>query len=110
MPYVNDFFSAFTTQRLSATDVYLPLDAAAHADLLRFTTDGNYTYASLVDDTTMETVIIHNDHGTLIMERGREGTPAVAHPPGTCIHTVSPTIIAAIKDLICNWECCKNSK
>lgn len=107
MPYANDFFSASLTKRLDADGVYLPVCAEAQADLLHFISDGSYTYASIVNDTTMETVIIRNDHGTLLLERGREGTKAVAHPPGACVKTVSPTIIAAIKDLICTWECCK---
>lgn len=107
MPYTNDYFSAHLTQRLDAAGVYLPVCDTARADLLHFIPDGSYTYASLVNDTDMETVIIRNDHGTLLLERGREGTTALNHPPGTCIRTVSPTVIAAIKDVICNWECCK---
>lgn len=107
MPYANDYFSAYTTQRLDADSVYLPVCEEARTDLLHFIPDGSYTYASLVNDAAMESVIIRNDHGTLLLERGREGTAAVAHPPGTCIRTVSPTIIAAIKDMICNWECCE---
>lgn len=107
MSYTNDYFSAYLIERLSADSVYLPVCDAARADLLHFIPDGNYTYASLVNDTTMESIIIRNDHGTLLLERGREGTAAISHPPGTCVRTVSPTVIAAIKDLICNWKCCE---
>lgn len=108
MPFANDFFSACLTARIDADSVYLPLSPDAKADLLRIIPQGSYTYASLVNDSAMETVLIRNDHGTLLTERGFEGTSPVAHPPGTCVRTVSPTIIAAIKDLICTWECCKS--
>lgn len=107
MPFANDFFSAHLTQRLDASDVYIPVCEAARNDLLHFIPNGSYTYASLVSDSAMETVIIRNDHGTLLLERGREGTTAASHPPGTCVRTVSPTIVAVIKDMICNWECCE---
>lgn len=107
MLYANDYFTAHLMQRLDADSVYIPVCDEARADLLHFIPDGSYTYASLVNDTAMESVIIRNDHGTLLLERGREGTAAISHPPGTCVRTVSPTIIAAIKDMICNWKCCE---
>lgn len=107
MSYTNDYFAANLTQRLDSSGIYLPITDDARADLIHFIPDGSYTYASLVNDTAMETVIIRNDHGTLLLERGWDGTTALNHPPGTCLRTVSPTIIAAIKDLICNWKCCE---
>lgn len=107
MPYANDYFQAYLESKITATDAHLPVCAEAKADLLRFIPNGSYTYASLVDDTNMETVIIRNEYGELILERGIEDTTPVAHPLGTCVRTVSPTAIAAIKDLICNWKCCE---
>lgn len=107
MPYANDFFAAYLTDRLDASGIYIPITEEARTDLLHFIGNDEYTYASLVNDTMMETVIIRNDHGTLILERGREGTKALSHPPGTCVRTVSPTIVAVIKDMLCNWKCCE---
>lgn len=106
MPYANDFFSATLSRRISETDNYLPVCEAARTDLLRFIPNGSYTYASLVDDSGMETVALRNEYGTIIMERGYGGTTAAAHPVGTCVRTVSPTIVEVIKDLVCNWKCC----
>lgn len=107
MAYANDYFKAQLISRLAADSAYLPVCDEARADLLRFIPDGGYTYATLMNDATMETVIIRNDHGTLLLERGVGETTAVAHPPGTCVHTVSPTVVAVIKDLICTWKCCE---
>lgn len=108
MPMRNEFFSAYTSCRIGPGDTLLPLHADARADLLALLSEeDDYIYLSLVNDVGMETVKVKNDHGTLLMERGVEGTTDGTHPPATCVHAVSPTVVAIIKDLVCNYECCE---
>lgn len=106
MPLKNEFFSAYTTAPMSAGDRSLPVCPEARDDLLGVLASGDYIYLSIIDDIHFETVKVVNDHGSLILERGVEGTIAVAHPDGACVKSVSPTVIAAIKDLVCNYQCC----
>ncbi len=107
MPLVSDYFSAMINAKLEATDVYLPLDEAAKADLLKILADPKaYTYLTLKGEQHFETVKVINQQSTLILERAREGTKAVLHHFGTCISTVSPTVLAVIKDLVCNFDAC----
>lgn len=106
--YKNEYFTAFTNEKLEATDQYLPLNAAAAADLRMLLTEpDDYIYLSLKSDTDFETVKVRNEQGTLLMERGVEGTTPVAMPYGTCVVAVSPSVIAAVKDLVCNHKCCE---
>ena len=106
--YKNEYFSATLNNRLEATDQYLPLHRAAEADLKALLADpDDYIYMSLKSDTDMETVKVRNEHGTLIMERGVEGTTPTTMPFGTCVVSISPTVIAAIKDMVCNYQCCE---
>lgn len=107
MPLKSEFFSAYTTEALPADSRYLPVCASAEADLLALLGDGGYAYLSIVDDASFETVKVTSDHGTLLIDRGCEGTQAVKHPSGACVKSVSPTVVAAIKDLICNYSCCE---
>lgn len=103
----NEYFSASLNAKLEATDVYLPISDAAAADLKALLTEPDqYMYLTLKDDTNFETVKVRNERGTLMLERGIEGTTATTHPFGTCIVSVSPTVVALVKDLICNYECC----
>lgn len=104
----NEYFSASLITKIEATDVYLPLSMSAEADLKALLeTPDAYVYLTLKDDLYLETVKVKNVQGTLMMERGVEGTVATSHPYGTCVAAVSPTIVALIKDLICNYECCE---
>lgn len=102
-------FSGFLNNRLEATDVYLPLCEASRADLLNILAEENsYIYLTLRGDTQMETVRARAEGGYVIIDRGLEGTTAVLHHHGTCVSSVSPTVIAVIKDLICNYSCCED--
>ena len=108
MALVTEYFSAFTPEKVEATDVYLPLSDSAKADLLALLDDeSKYIFLSLKDEVNLETVKVKASGGLLIMERGLEGTEAVLHPLDTCVSSVSPTLIATMKDLICNYECCE---
>lgn len=104
-----DFFTAYLNEKLEANEVYLPLNDSAYADLLsNLLNSADYTYLSLRGDTNFETVSVRNDGGTLVLTRGLSGTTAVTHHYGTCVSTISPTVIAAIKDLHCNYSCCED--
>lgn len=103
---VSEYFSAYTSDIMQAGDNYLPLCRAAESDLVKLLGEDGYTFLTILDDTNMEAVKVTNDHGTLVVERGLEGTKAVAHPAGACVKSVSPAILAAIKDLVCNYDCC----
>lgn len=104
-----DYFSAFTCSAIEATDVELPLPSAAKADLLNMLSKpDDYIYLTIRGDVHLETVCVKNNAGYLVMDRGLEGTQAVKHHTGSCVSSVSPTVIATIKDLICNWSCCKD--
>lgn len=106
--FKNKYFATFLIRKLEASDLDLPIVEKAKADLLDLLSgEDDYTYLSIVGDTDMETVKVRNDHGTLLLERGIGGTKPQAFAYGACIRTVSPTIIAAIKDLVCNYTCCE---
>ena len=109
MPMKTEYFSAFLSERLEATDVYLPLSRPAEADLVSLLPGkDDYIFLTLKGDVHMETVKARNENGTLIIERGVEGTEAVLHHYGTCVVSVSPTVVAVMKDLICNYSCCED--
>lgn len=108
MPYKNEYFSAMLNEKLEKDAVYLPVNEAVKADLVALLKEeDDYIYLAIRSDTTYETVKVRNEAGTLLIERGVEGTTAVLHPYGSCIISVSPTVIAAIKDLVCNHNCCE---
>lgn len=108
MALVTEFFSAYTSEKLEATDTYLPLSEGAKADLVTLLTgEDKYIYLTLKDEVNIETVRASYEGGLILLERGLEGTTAILHPLGTCVTAVSPTIMAAIKDLICNYQCCE---
>jgi hypothetical protein len=108
MALVTEFFSASTSEKMEATDVYLPLSESAKADLLTLLgNEGKYVFLTLKDEVNLETVKATVSGDTIILERGLEGTEAVLHPLGTCVVSVSPTIMAAIKDMVCNYQCCE---
>ena len=108
MAYKNEYFSAMLNGKLDKDAVHLPVSEAVAADLLALLTDKeSYIYLTIKGDTTFETVKARNEDGTLLLERGVEGTTAVLHPYGSCIVSVSPTVIAAIKDLVCSHNCCE---
>lgn len=102
------FFAARLCDRLEASEVHLPLTSAATADLLdTLKNEDDYNYLSLKGDVEYEVVKVRNESGTLLIERGQEGTTPVLHHHGTCVSTVSPLTVAVIKDMVCNHECCE---
>lgn len=102
MSYVTDVFQAYTANSMEATDVYLPLSSEAATDLGKILSeDGAYTYLTLKDNVSVETVKAYAENGYIILCRGLGGTTAVKHPFGTCVTSVSPTVAQVIKDLVC---------
>lgn len=101
-----EFFSASLIDKINPDDVFLPLGEGAKADLLNILKGGKYIYLSVRSEYAHETVRVRNEAGTLIMDRGIEGTEPAKHHIGTCVSSISPTVVAMIKDLICNYDCC----
>lgn len=109
MAYKNEMFSAMTQCVMLPEDAAIPLSPAAENDLMALLSeDGDYTFASLRSDTKYEAVRIQNNDGLLVVTRGIAGTQAEKHPFGTCVSLAQPAVIAAVKDLICNFNCCED--
>ena len=107
MSYVTDVFQAYTSKVMEASDVYLPLSKEAETDLAKIlSTSGSYTYLTLKDNASVETVKAYAENGYIILCRGLGGTTATKHPFGTCVTSVSPTVAQVIRDLVC----CSNSE
>lgn len=107
MSYVTELFSAGLVSALEADAVTLPVSDAARADLVKLLSeDGSYTYASIRSDSTFETVKLYLATGALVMDRAQEGTAAVKHPCGSLVCLISPTIMAALKSVVCEYDCC----
>lgn len=103
-------FSAYLTDKLEASSVYLPLSVDAEADLIALlAADDDYIFLSISDDVSYEVVRCRNTNGTLLIERGLENTEAVTHGVGACVSSVSPLIVSVIKDLVCGYSCCEES-
>lgn len=110
MSYKNEIFTAQLAGTMQKDDRALPLLPGALNDLKALLSDdGDYTFASIRSDAKYEAVKIMNVDGLLVVERGIEGTEAVRHPFGSCITLVQPALVAAIKDLICTYDCCADS-
>ena len=102
-------FGAFLNDRMEADSSYLPLCAEATADLLNLLTEADdYIFLSISDDQSYEVVKCRNEGGTLLVERGMEGTTASLHGFGACVSAVSPLHIAVMKDIACNYNCCED--
>lgn len=109
MSYITESFSAGLTQTMETDAVTLPVSASALADLTKLLdADGAYTFASIKSDATFETVKLYLSAGTLVVDRAQEGTEAVKHPCGSVVCLVSPTIVAALKALVCEYDCCED--
>ena len=97
MAFVTESFQAYTSAVMNAEDVHLPLATAAYADLLALlNTSGSYTFLTLRDGSYMETVKAYASGGYVLLERGQGGTTARKFSYGTCVTTVSPTIVESI--------------
>lgn len=110
MGYVTEEFGAVLNQSMDKDALSLPVSASVRADLAALLQkDGDYTYATLRSDSTYETIRLSMVAGELVVQRAVEGTEAVKHPCGTTVCLVSPTTVAAIKALICEYDCCEET-
>ena len=102
-------FGARLNDRLDAGDNHLPMAYDATADLLSLLSEeDDYIYLSINDEVSYEVVKCRNEGGTLLIERGMEGTTDRLHGFGACVSAVSPLHIAVMKDLVCNYNCCED--
>ena len=102
-------FGCYLTDRLEADASHLPVSQAATADLLALLSEADdYIYLAIADDQSYEVVRCRNEGGTLLLDRGIEGTTASLHGFGACVSSVSPLFVAVVKDLVCNYNCCED--
>lgn len=108
MSYVSELFDATLIAKLPADGVTLPISSDAKADLLALLEDtDNYTLMAIKSDQTYEVVRAKASGNSILITRALEGTAAVEHPMGACVALVSPLTLAAIKELVCNYDCCQ---
>ena len=109
MSLKNETFEAITTTAISSDDTYLPLVTAAESDLKTLLSDdGAYIFLAVADCSSYEVVKVTVKADVLTMERGQGGTCAVAHGCGARVFAPSPLLVATVKDLICNYDCCED--
>lgn len=108
MPYVTEPFQAFLSATLDYCDTHLPLSDNAHADLLKLLKEeGSYTFLSLRDDVHFETVKAYARNGCFILiDRGLVGTMPAKFSFGTCVSTLSPTAVAAMRAMLDETALC----
>lgn len=101
-PYAG--FISNLTDKLVDVDTDLPIHEQHLAMLRQRISNGKYTYLKLLDGTNVEYIKVSNYDGALVVERGLELTEPKTFPVGTCIMwELTPT---AIRDIICQMECC----
>ena len=100
-------FVAFLTKNLPADSKSIPLSTSAAQDLLGLLSQGDYIYLAIATDSARyEVVKCTNVSGNLVLTRGIEGTTPQTHASGACVSGLSPLIVAVIKDVVCNYDCC----
>lgn len=110
MSLKSETFEAMTTTAVSADDTYLPLSTPAESDLKALLSDEDaYIFLAIAGCSTYEVVKLTLTADTLTMTRGQGGTCAVAHECGARVFAPSPLLIATVKDLICNYNCCEDA-
>lgn len=110
MSLKNEAFEAITTTAITAGDTYLPLSTPAESDLKTLLSDeDSYIFLAVADCSSYEVVKVALVADTLTMTRGQGGTTAVAHGCSARVFAPSPLVVATIKDLICNYNCCEDT-
>lgn len=100
-------FNTSINSQLEPEGVHLPLTSIDSARLLSLIPSGEFTFLTLKAPFAMEHVAITNQGGTLVMERGVNGTQAQRFPHGSCVFFENST--AVTKWLICNHDCCADN-
>lgn len=97
-------FSVNLTAKFADIDTDLPIADDKMAVLLATLPQGHHTYLSICDNFNVEIVMVSNNYGKLIVERGQELTEAHTFPIGSVVeHVITPS---AIRDIVCQMECC----
>jgi hypothetical protein len=92
---------------LTATATTLPLangDAGSLATKIGAT---GHAWLTISDPIGAEVVKASVFNGQILIERGQDGSTARVFPAGSCVDARMTS--AAVKDLICNYDCCATS-
>ena len=111
MPSKTLFFNTHLADILDGESRIIPLcqqDIKRLSEVL--TEEDDYVYLSISDGWSYEVVKARVQAGVVLAERAVEGTRADRHGFGACVKSVSPLVIAQIKDLICNYNCCEEQE
>lgn len=87
---------------LTRSGTVLELDATTHDNLLDAMRNGDYTYGTISlmrGSTSLEVVKITLVRGSIVLERGLDGTVPGMFPVGSCFDTA--VTHAWVKDLVC---------
>ncbi len=103
-----EYFSAVLAKNLQPSDVHLPVGTTARADLLALLSEPDaFTLMAIRGDTQYEVVKVRNVDGELVLERGAGNTTPVSHHCGSCLISITPLMAEAMKEFICNYNCCE---
>lgn len=88
------------------TDINLPIpneDLATLISLLNISTN-DFVYLTITDEISLEVIKVSGGCGSLVVERGIDGTNPQTFPKGSCVSfRITPAIV---KELICTHKCC----
>lgn len=111
MSLVSEAFEAMTTMKLGADDTFLPLVTTAETDLKALLNDpDSYIYLGIAGCNSYEVVKAKLSSGNVSISRGEGGTTPVCHALGARVFAPSPLLVATMKDLICNYDCCEQGE
>lgn len=98
-------FQTYLTACLEADDLDLPVSKDSNNRLLSQLNPGEFTFLTIsVAPNMREDVMLSNISGTLILERGINGTTPLRFPRGSMVMFEVTT--AVVKWLVCNHDCC----
>lgn len=89
---------------LEADSISLPVPQVRLRELLSLIPEGDFTFLVIRAGGKEEHVIAKNDAGTLLLERGVNGTEASKFPAGASVQYEVTS--AVVKWFICNHDCC----
>jgi len=90
---------------LLPTDTTLPLSGADAGSLSTLLGLDGHAWLTIFDPTGSEVVKATAWVGQILVERGQGGSTARTFPTGSCVD--ARVTYAGVKDLLCNYDCCK---
>ena len=99
-------FSATLHDTIQPDTMYPPLTKADESRLLALLGEDEAIYLTIDDGVYKEWVLVRNECGFLIMERGVHGSEPRKFIKGSCLFF--ETSVPVIKWLICNHDCCED--